>query len=138
MYFTGLNQSWAFFSPNLNTENSYTLLVVTLDNGLLKLVELPRMDKLTLLEKMQQEKYRKLFSDNMPNPGYAFMRPDIARSVVRANIEPDNKPMRVAFFRVFAPIPPPGTAPTVKSIADNCQHEPVEKYFVYGTSTDDF
>jgi hypothetical protein len=135
---SGLEQCWAFFSPNIDSENSYTLIVVTLQNGLLKLVELPRLEKLNLLQKFEKEKYRKLFNDNMPKSAYASIRPDIARFYSRANSEPHNKPLRAAFFLISTPIPPPDLPATDKPAAISGQHMPVEKYFVYGVSPDDF
>jgi hypothetical protein len=129
-FLTGLEQSWAFFSPSVNTVNSYHLIALTLQNGLIKLIELPRMEKLSRFEKLQQEKYRKLYNDNMTNSAYAFFRPDIARFVSRANNEPGNPPVRATFFLISEPISPPD----IKARKLGA----VEKYFVYRVDANDF
>jgi hypothetical protein len=134
---TGWEQSWAFFSPNINTENSYTLLAITLKNGLVKLVELPRMEELKFRDKLQHERYRKLYNDNMSSQTYGFFRSDIARFMSRANNEPDNPPVRTTFFLISNAIPPPYAGITPANGQTPTVHGKVEKYFVYRVEADD-
>lgn len=132
----GWEQNWALFSPNVRTENSYSLLVIAMQNRLLKLVELPRMEKLNLFDKLTYEKYRKLFNDNLINQSDAFLRPDIAKFLSQANNEPGNKAVRTTFFLISHPIAPPDPHNTAIVIQSSHHHAAIEKYFVYGVSHD--
>ena len=133
---TGWEQNWALFSPNINMENTYTLLMITRKNGLLKLVELPRIEKLKFVDKLKNEKYAKLFNDNMIRANNGFIRPDIAKFISRANNQLGNEPVRISFFLVSTPIPPPANCAPVP--LSNSKNLPLEKYFVYGVNQNDF
>jgi len=135
---TGWEQSWSFFSPGVNTENIYTLLTITMQNGLIKLVELPRMDKIKFPEKVKWEKYRKLYNDNMSMSSFAFFRPDVARFMSRANNEPNNPPVRTTFYLATSPMSqPPEFQDPINSQNVPLKHRPLQRYFVYRVHPDD-
>ena len=135
---TGLEQNWTLFSPEVKKSNIYNLLLITKQNGLLKLYEPPRLENMNFIQKLQHEKYRKLFVDNFPNPKYAFIRPSISRFFVRNNYQPDNPPSRLSYFLVGRTIPPPGHNIENSTISQDYLHQSIENYFVYGVSPEDF
>ncbi len=134
----GWEQNWTLFSPPVKTFNSYNLVVVTFQNGLLKLIELPRMEKLNIMEKWQNEKFRKLFNDNFPYNKYAFVRPAVSRFLSRANYQPDNVPTRLAYFMICNPIPPPTLKVQGKAGSRSDTGTSIENYYVYGINPEDF
>lgn len=132
----GLGQNWSLFSPNVRNCNVYNLVVVTYQSGMLKLYELPRMEKLNLLGKWQQEKLRKLFNDNFPYPKHVMLRPPASRFLIRANGKPGDPPVRLAYFLISNPIPPPeGTATRADKKANLSTQ--IGNYFVYGACPED-
>jgi len=104
---SGLEQNWALFSPKLRNFNFHNLAMITFRDGSVKLYEWPRMDRSNLIEKAQNEKFRKMFNDCMPWHSYADFHPSVARYVARANANPDNPPVRVALVYFWGVIPDP-------------------------------
>jgi len=133
-HLTGLGQSWTLFSPKVREDNIYTLVVITYQSGMLKVSELPRMEKLNVFEKWRQEKFRKLFNDNFPFPKYTMLRPPVSRFLIRANAKPGDPPIRLAYFLVSEPFPLPGyPAPALVRKKSTT----IANYFVYGTCPED-
>jgi hypothetical protein len=106
----GMRQGWRVFSPELRTTNWHTLCLIEFQDGTLKAVEFPRMEKLSLLERFIHEKKRNILGDRITNPIYKRFRPMIARyyaqaNAIRSGTEPDNPPVRVTFVFASAPMP---------------------------------
>jgi hypothetical protein len=148
----GWEQNWGLFCPNIRSDNHYNLVVMTLQNGFLKLCEMPRMEKLNVLQKAQQEKFRKIFNDNFPYPDFLCIRPALSRFLANAAYNKYNPPARLAYFLVTEPVPtlpaPPATTSPVLSARtppvnkmsqkENDLHPAIINYFVYGVSPNDF
>ncbi len=135
---TGLEQNWAFFSPKVRIDNHYNLAVVALQNGFLKLCELPRMEKLNILEKSQREKFRKLFDDNFPYHETGYIVPVFSRFLARANYSQYNPPSRIYYFLISDPLKPPASFSAKISPQESDLQPAIVNYFVYGISHDDF
>lgn len=106
----GMKQGWRVFSPDLRTTNWHTLCLIELEDGTVKAVEFPRMEKLSLIERFIHEKQRNILGDRITNPIYKRFRPMIARYYARANINHDlenahGQPVRVTFIFASAPMP---------------------------------
>ena len=106
----GMRQAWRVFSPQLRSENFHTLCLIEFQDGTIKAVEFPRMQKLSLIERFIHEKQRNVLGDRILNPYYKRFRPIIARYYSRANFsnanEVGNPPVRLTFVIVSAGIPP--------------------------------
>lgn len=134
----GLEQNWGLFSPNVRSDNNYGLVVIVLQNGFLKLFEMPRMEKLNVLEKAQREKFRKIFNDNFPYPSFRHMRPAFSRFLAKVAYSKYNPPARMSYFLVSDPIPPPEASTVKIPQKESNLHPAIINYFVYGVSPDDF
>lgn len=105
--FFGLSQSWALFSPNIREINYYPSAIITFQDGSKTLWEPPLMDKLTLIERFQKEKFRKWSIDSLPWPRFDNYREDFARYVGRQVYNPANKPVSIALNLRWIEIPKP-------------------------------
>jgi hypothetical protein len=114
----GLEQNWALFSPDLRKFNLHNLSIVTFRDGSFKLYEWPRMERSNLIEKAQNEKFRKMFNDCMPWQTYADFRPSVARYIARANANPGNPPVQVALAYFFGAIPGPEVGVTQENLPE--------------------
>ncbi|MFA6212010.1 MAG: hypothetical protein WCT03_23280 [Candidatus Obscuribacterales bacterium] len=106
----GMRQGWRVFSPDLRTTNWHTVCLIELEDGTIKAVEFPRMEKLSLIERFIHEKQRNILGDRITNPIYKRFRPMIARYYARANINQctvnaHGQPVRVTFVFASAPMP---------------------------------
>lgn len=136
--FFGWHQSWGFFSPNVRDIKIHTLAVISLQNGFLKLVEMPRIENLLYYEKTQRQKYRKIFNDGFPYSNLRHVRPTFSRFLARTIADKYNPPTRIAYFLISEKL----CQPTEK-FADVGQQlsEPEKKildYFDYGVSPQDY
>ncbi len=109
MYGTGIAQSWSVFSPDVREANYHETALISFQDGLLKLYEFPRMQKLDYWERFRCEKYRKMFFDCMPWPDHQQFLPDFARYVAEANASDNNAPQTVALMHhnCRTPLPDP-------------------------------
>jgi hypothetical protein len=133
----GLEQNWGVFSPNVRTENHYNLVVITLQNGFLKLCEMPRLEKMDMLDKFKNERFRKLFNDNFSYNKASQLRPAFSHFLAHAAYSKYNPPIRIAYFLVTIPIEPPAGLFPSKIKKDKLPPE-INNYFVYGVSPDDY
>lgn len=102
-----LDQNWALFSPTIRDINYHTVAIVTFEDGTKAVWEPPRMDKLSLWERFQKEKFRKLDIDSLPWPDYKKYWPDFARYVGRKLYNGRNKPLSLSLNNFWIEIPRP-------------------------------
>ncbi len=133
----GMRQGWRVFSPELRSRNWHTLCIIEMQDGTLKAVELPRMQKLSLLERFIHFKKESLLGDHLPNHIYKRFRPVVARYYARANagINKD-RPVRINFVFASVPIPPIGS--THWTYRDQLpEHIFKQVYFSYSVKDED-
>lgn len=123
----GLWQSWIVFAPELRRSNFHVLAGITYDDGSMQLFEFPRQERLTGIEKMRAERFRKWSKDRVSDPHYSFVLSDAARYIARLHADPLRRPLYVDFFSLSAPIPPPANG-LVKPLPDHTQ---LRTFFVY-------
>lgn len=133
----GMRQGWRVFSPELRSHNWHTLCIVEMQDGTLKAVEFPRMQKLSLLERFVHFKKESLLGDHLPNHIYKRFRPAVARYYARANAGTNtDRPVRINF--VFASVPIPPLESTHWIYRDRLpEHIFKQVYFSYGVKDED-
>jgi hypothetical protein len=104
--YVGLWQYYTVFVPprifNLYLEGN-----VKLENGELLVWKYPRMEQLGLIEKMQKERYRKLYNDIANNASDGVLWPDLARYIARkVYVQHGKRPIEVTLVRYWSDIPP--------------------------------
>lgn len=88
-------QHWSLFSPDVRSVIYHETALISYKDGTMKLYEFPRMQKLNDWEKFKHEKLRKLFSDNIPWPGYESFLPNIAQFLAASSQDKTNPPAMV-------------------------------------------
>lgn len=103
----GLWQSWNVFSPEIRKENFHVTASITMKDGSVLLWEFPRPDRLSGIEKMRAQRFRKWVNDRVKNNTFGNVLPDAARYVARLHRDDANPPIAIALFSHSAPIEPP-------------------------------
>jgi len=134
----GLEQNWGVFSPNVRTDNHHTLVLITLQNGFIKLCEMPRLEKMNILEKFERERFRKMFNDNLPYGKADALLPSLSRFLANAAYSKYSPPARISYLLINLPIPPPQGLMSNKPQEKNKLEPGIVNYFVYGASPDDY
>ena len=106
----GLAQGFSVFTPCVPTRNTWMAAVVTMKDGTAALWAFPRMSRLSIWNRMREERYRKWWQDHLMSEYYAFLLPDAARFTARKFNNPKNPPASVAIYSFSRPVPAPGTA----------------------------
>jgi len=105
--FLGLDQSYTVFAPPPEF-NLHFFAVVTRQSGLMEIWQYPRMDDLSLVDKLFKERYRKFLNDNLAADLLSSHRPALARYIARQKQNPQDPPYIVSIFYVLRPILLPG------------------------------
>jgi hypothetical protein len=107
--FAGLDQDFAMFAPDVRMINLHIEAVVTYKDGANRLYVYPRMERLSILNRMIKERYRKFGYDNIVRPIFSPLWPDFARFIARqCNVEPlKNPPAKVTVIWYQSTIAPP-------------------------------
>jgi hypothetical protein len=109
-HYLGLDQDFGVFAPYPRNQNPHLLALITYKDGTTKLWMAPRMERLDQLTRMQKERYRKFFDDNLAWGMYKTLWPDIAAYVARTNNDDaTNPPQSVTVIRFSAIVLPPET-----------------------------
>ncbi|MDZ4832888.1 MAG: hypothetical protein SGJ27_03720 [Candidatus Melainabacteria bacterium] len=113
--FLCLYQGYGVFSPNPAITNSHILATVTYDDNSSRLYPLVRIDRITLLEKLTQERHRKFLEDNIPQAANIRLLNDVARFVARqcddlkpvdsSGSKPRIRPQKVTLIYYFSEVP---------------------------------
>jgi len=135
--FWGLDQNWALFSPTIKEMNYHTVAFVSLKDGTNELWEVPRMDKLDLIERFRQEKFRKWGIDSLPWKDHKSYWPYIARYVGRKVYKKENPPVRFSLLLFWTKIPKPNPTTFVKR-NELPKHTSVNHLFTYQYAETDF
>jgi len=115
-HYLGLDQDFGVFAPTPRNSNSHMVALITYKDGSTKLWMNPRMLRLDLLTRMQKERYRKFFDDNMASATYSSIWPDINAYLARiSNDDPDNPPVSVTLIKYAAIVLPPETGLHLKN-----------------------
>ncbi len=112
--FLCLYQGYGVFSPNPAITNSHIMATVLYDDGTTRLYPMIRIDRLSLLDKLTQERHRKFLEDNIPQGTNVRLLADVARFVARQcnNLKAvdasgtPNKPRLVTLIYFFSEVPP--------------------------------
>jgi hypothetical protein len=85
----GLFQSWDMFAPVPKGANTYIEATLIYRDGSQKTWTYPRMEQMSLIQKLFKERYRK-FADNLQRDELDDLLPDAARHIARLNSTPAN------------------------------------------------
>ncbi len=106
--FFGLEQDYSVFAPSPIQANVNFVATITYKDGVCKLYNFQRLDRVNLVNKLTQERWRKFLDDNLGSDRYPFLYKDIAKFVARKNNDfKDNPPAAVCIYRYTAIVPPP-------------------------------
>jgi len=109
-----LHQGYGVFAPSPSTRNSHMVALVFYDDGTSRLYALPRLERISMLQKLYKERYRKFLEDNLPNKNNAHIVNDVARFVARQcdvfkgkdRNGPANRPKVVMLINMWSEVPP--------------------------------
>lgn len=112
LVFMGLGQTYAVFAPSPRELNVHLGAVITYQDGTAKRWDYPRVNRLSQLERIPKERYRKFGCDNLAWPDFQpfsrLLLPDVAAYIARINnTNPGNPPVLVSIYRYSARIPKP-------------------------------
>jgi hypothetical protein len=96
--FFGFWQGWSVFEKP-RTYNAYLTAVITRQDGSQATWEFPRMEKLSIIDKMFKERYRRWTNDCVSDPNMSYLWPDAVRYIARLYRCPDNQPVSVSIVR---------------------------------------
>ncbi|HEY9713631.1 MAG TPA: hypothetical protein V6C72_09180, partial [Chroococcales cyanobacterium] len=82
----GFWQSWNVFAPDIRKDNFHLLAVVSYNDGRQELWEFPRQEKLSGLEKMRAERFRKWANDRVRYVHFPYLLPDAARYIAHLHM----------------------------------------------------
>ena len=106
--FMGFDQDYGVFAPIPRNVNPHLVGVITYQDGSSKLWMNPRMERLDHLTRMQKERYRKFFDDNLSWSLYKSLWPEICAYIARNNNDdPKNPPRTVTLVRYQSSMWPP-------------------------------
>jgi hypothetical protein len=127
---TSTGQGWSVFSPEVREQNYHETALITFQDGLQKLYEFPRMQKLDYGQRFRSEKFRKMFFDCMPWPAFQQFLPDFAKFVTDANEWPGNSPRTVCLIHHSCKTPQPEQGPWINR-SDLPEHTHMLTYYFY-------
>src|SRR5215470_3105843 len=103
----GLFQSWDMFAPIPKVANTYIEARLRYRDGSQKTWTFPRMEQMSLKEKLFKERYRK-FADNLQRDELDELLSDAARHIARLNSIPGHPVRTVILVRKISFIVPRG------------------------------
>jgi hypothetical protein len=106
--FFGMWQGWSVFE-HPRTYNEYLTALVKFKDGSEKIWEFPRMEKMSITEKMFKEGFRRWTNDCVSDVNDSYLWPDATRYIARLNALPGNPTVSVAIVRHWIWIDPPET-----------------------------
>jgi hypothetical protein len=115
-------QSWSVFAPTPKTWNIYCSARIYYNDGTHSDWTFPRIDKLSLTERMVNERYRKWISEGVVDSKNAIIWPDCARWVLRNHALKGKTPTKVELIKHWAYIDPPAKGIAKPSPEPNQQH----------------
>lgn len=116
--------------------NYHETAVISFQDGSLKLYEFPRLEKLKYFQRVRQAKYRTIFSEHLPWPGFVEFLPDFARFLACANWQEGNPASMVSFIHNWSYIPTPNGQNWVE-YNQLPEHTNQTTYFVYSCEPKD-
>lgn len=130
--FIGIWHSWDMFSPDPLIVNFNLYGEVILADGQTNLWEFPRMEKLSLTERFQKERYRK-WRERVRQDAYHAVWRDTAKFIARQSLQNGAPPKRVVLVREWdsipAPLPPPGQTNSAKGAGPWRDDQPMPDSF---------
>lgn len=106
-FFLGIAQNYGVFAPSPRQANLHLLALITYEDGTTKLYTFPRMDRMSLVDKLLKERYRKFLEDNVQTLAFPNLDKDVAVFAARqSDIFPDNHPKTVYLLRFMGSVPP--------------------------------
>lgn len=105
--YPGLWQTFAVFSPEPRKNNMYGDALVRFADGSTEIWQYPRPELMTQWERLQKERYRKLFYDHAYFDNERMLWPDMANFIARKYQEEGKYPSEITLRRHWAEIPQP-------------------------------
>jgi hypothetical protein len=128
----GITQNWAMFGE-VGTMDLHHVALIKFANGMMKLYEMPRMEKLSIVERYHKEKFKKYFDNLVIGELYNGIWPYECRYIARANNDPLNPPVQISLAYKYARIPENEFIPVSKVP----EHRFTVTYFVYDVEPGD-
>jgi hypothetical protein len=119
----GLFQSWDMFAPVPKGANTYLEAELHYRDGSRRTWKYPRMEEMSLKEKLFKERYRK-FADNLQRTELDDLLPDAARYIARSNSSYGNPVKTVILIQRYSLIVPPSDGTYVP--------EPWQSHILFG------
>lgn len=113
--FCGLKQNWTVFAPTPPQSNRYMTARVVFDDGSSTTWEFPRMEKMGLVDKMVNERFRKWANDYVNDPRHAILWPDTVSYVAGLHRSTNKRPISISVIRNQTLILLPGESDANKS-----------------------
>lgn len=105
--FLGLDQNYAMFAPDVRKTNRHLFALITFHDLSTLLWLYPRIERMSILEAIQKERYRKFANDNIVAPCFKMFLPDFARYIARLQACCHNQPELVSLYLSETAIPQP-------------------------------
>jgi hypothetical protein len=102
---SGLFQSWNMFSPVPKSANTYVEATVIKQDGSRATWTFPRMEQLSLTQRVFKERYRK-FAEDLARDQNDALLPDVACHIARLNSAPSNPAKTVILVQKWSFIVP--------------------------------
>lgn len=94
----GLKQRWNLFAPSLTGLNQYSTCVVTYDDGSMRLLEWPRMNKIDLADRFYLQRVRRFVTEVWAQPKWKEYWSYSAYNFDREFSYKSIKPQRIEFI----------------------------------------
>ena len=106
--FLGLDQNYSMFAPSVRKIDRHFIALITFQDLSTVIWSYPRVERMSIFEAMQKERYRKFANDNIMMPAFKMFLPDFARYIARTHPCPNNRPELVSIYVSETEIPKPG------------------------------
>lgn len=105
--FFALYQRWSPFAPMVPTQSKHLTATITFANGLTRLYEFPRMETLSIWERLQKHRWRKFQAYLVGMSKFRDVQVDCARFLARLVADERNVPVMISLTSHLCQIPPP-------------------------------
>jgi hypothetical protein len=104
--YAGLWQTFAVFVPNPRRTNIYLDALISFDDGKSTIWQFPRLEQMSILQRLQKERYRKFGNDHAYLADEKMLWPDLARFAAKQAQRPGAAAVSVTLRRHLQAIPP--------------------------------
>jgi hypothetical protein len=132
--FLGLDQNYSMFAPRVRKVDRHFIALITFQDLSTVIWPYPRVERMSIIEAMYRERYRKFANDNLVMPSLKMFLPGLARFIARTHVCPGNKPELVSIYMSETNIPGPrwqaGAMPASSALLHSCSLTNIFSYQV--------